>query len=377
MTMAGLFRQTAALVLGLALTLPAGSQVPAERRLAPVTGQLSEEFVSITSIRELRDGRVLITDPRGGRLVLADFGADRLDTIGRRGRGPGEYDLVWPIWPLSEDSTLMPLPASRRWILFDGARMVSTLSPDAHIVREGLFLHGADRLGRVLMQRSDRAKPGITEIGAGDSSYLLLGDRRTGRVDTVGRVRRAEMRVEAESDADGRIIRSSARAASPLAADEPARLFLDGWIAVVRRAPYRVDWRTPTGEWRKGPPLPFTPVRIDQKEREAAMRFSAEQSGSEPRSPDSFAGWPSELPPYTEYRTYPIVPAPQGHIAIRRTRSARAPEPRYDIVNREGRLVSRIVLEPGEAIVGFGRQSVYVVRIDDDGLLWLTRHPWP
>jgi hypothetical protein len=118
-------------------------------------------------------------------------------------------------------------------------------------------------------------------------------------------------------------------------------------------------------------------MRVDRKEREAAMRFDAEQTGSEPRSPDTFTGWPAELPPYTGFRTYPIVPTPEGHIAIKRTPSARAPEARYDIVNREGRLVSRIVLEPGHAIVGFGRQSVYVVRTDQDGLQWLQRHPWP
>lgn len=59
-----LLRRTATVVLALSISLPAASQVPAERRLAPATGQLSEEFISITSIRELSDGRVLITDPR-------------------------------------------------------------------------------------------------------------------------------------------------------------------------------------------------------------------------------------------------------------------------------------------------------------------------
>lgn len=352
-------------------------QLPAERRLAPATAQLTEDFTSITSLRELRDGRVLLTDPRGDRFVVADFRSDRLDTIGRVGRGPGEFAFPAPIFALAGDSTVMPVPTTRRWLLLVGARIVATLPPDAPVVRNGRFIDGADGFGRVLERVAPRPKHGVSEIGAKDSSLLVLADRRTGREDTVGRVRRAGSIVDASLDASGRITRIQGKSFSPLEVDEPSRLFIDGWIAVVRRDPYRVDWRSPDGTWRQGNTIPYQRVRVDRREREAAMRFAAEQSGSKPYDPDTFDRWPEELPPFSEFRTYPVVPTPEGHIAIRRTRSARAPEPRYDVVDRRGRVVTRLVLDRGEAIVGFGVGAVYVVRTDEDGLNFLARHPWP
>ncbi len=352
------------------------AQLSAERILPPATARLPEDFTSITSVRELRDGRVLITDPRGDRFVVADFRTGRLDTIGRVGRGPGEFAFPAPVFPLSDDSTVMSVPTTRRWLLLHGSRIVATLPPDAPVVRNGQFLAGADSLGRVLEHVTPRPKHGVSEIGANDSSLLVLADRRTGRADTVGRVRRAGAKVDAALDASGRITRIQAKLFSPLEVDEPARLFLDGWIAVVRRDPYRVDWRSPDGAWRKGSPIPFTRVKVDRREREATVRFFAEQSGTTASNPDSFDRWPAELPPFTGFRTYPVVPTPEGHIAIRRTRSARAPEPRYDVVDRQGHVLARLVLERGEAIVGFGAGTVYVVRTDEDGLNFLSRHPW-
>lgn len=75
------------------------AQLPAERRLPPATAHLSEDFTSITSMRELRDGRVLITDPRGDRFVVADFRTDRLDST--RSGGWGADRVSSPFRPRS------------------------------------------------------------------------------------------------------------------------------------------------------------------------------------------------------------------------------------------------------------------------------------
>lgn len=49
---------------------------------------------------------------------------------------------------------------------------------------------------------------------------------------------------------------------------------------------------------------------------------------------------------------------------------------RYDVVDREGRLDAILILPPNEAVVGFGRSSVYVVETSELDLQRLRRHPW-
>src|SRR5512141_3017376 len=80
----------------LAALLPAtvaGQAVPAVR-LGTATVRLEAEFTSISSVRELHDGRVILSDPRDRGLVLVDFRTGRVEPIGRKGQGPGEYGLA-------------------------------------------------------------------------------------------------------------------------------------------------------------------------------------------------------------------------------------------------------------------------------------------
>lgn len=365
----------AAALVCLLVPLCLAAQLPPERRLDGPATRLSHDFVSITSVRELRDGRVLVTDPRGDLFAVADFAGDEVTAVGRKGRGPGEYQWIPPIFPLGDDSSLMAISDNRRWLVLKGAQIVMTLPPDAPVVSSGRTPLGVDTLGRVLSWNDGPRFLGERVMARGDSVALLLMDRRSGSIDSIGRVRVSGGRVEASLDARGRRT-ISFRQSSPFEMMEPALLFPDGWIAVVRREPYRVEWRSPGGAWRIGASIPVARVRIDATERRATMRFSAEQYGSKVGDPAMYERWPEYLPAIAPYRTYPVVPTSDGLIAIRRTRSARAPEPRYDIVDRTGRVVQRLVLSPGEAIVAFGRGTVYVVRTDEDGVLYLERRAW-
>ena len=361
--------------LGILHALSLSAQSPRERPLKP-GARFPEDFVGITSVRELADGRVFVTDPQGRNLVLADFASGKLDTIGRKGRGPNEFSFAAPLVELVGDSSIMALPTDRRWLLLDGPRIVATLPPDAPLVADGHFLSGADRDGHVLYERGEPTRSGVTITDHRDSSYVVLADRRTGRGDTVARKRIAESRREAQVDASGRILRSQMKMGSPLAVSEPARLLLDGWIFIVRRDPYRVDWRRPDGTWIHGAPLPNEKVRLTRTEREATMRYVAMRSGSRVGDPDFFDNWPEYYPPFPT-GLFPVVSTPEGNVVIQRVQTANAPQRRYDLVNRHGQLQGRLVLNSNEVIAGFGKNAVYVVTIDDDGLHWLARHPWP
>src|SRR5688572_21860994 len=82
-------------------------QEPRAVTLRPADATLGEPFTSVYSIRELADGRVLISDNgQDNRLVVADLASGRVRTVGNVGAGPGEYRAAGRLFPLAGDSTL-------------------------------------------------------------------------------------------------------------------------------------------------------------------------------------------------------------------------------------------------------------------------------
>jgi hypothetical protein len=64
-------------------------------------------FGYIGGVRELQDQRVIVADPLGVALVIADLNANSIDTIGHIGAGPEEYRQPDRVLPLPGDSTLL------------------------------------------------------------------------------------------------------------------------------------------------------------------------------------------------------------------------------------------------------------------------------
>ena len=65
----------------------------------PTSATLREEFSGLTAVRELPDRRVVLADQVESRLVIADFAANSVVTVGRVGGGPGEYTRVRTLFP--------------------------------------------------------------------------------------------------------------------------------------------------------------------------------------------------------------------------------------------------------------------------------------
>jgi hypothetical protein len=49
----------------------------------------------------------------------------------------------------------------------------------------------------------------------------------------------------------------------------------------------------------------------------------------------------------------------------------------YDVFDGTGKLARHVMLPDDTRLVGFGKNSVYLVRIDDDDLQWLERYRRP
>jgi hypothetical protein len=153
----------------------------------------------------------------------------------------------------------------------------------------------------------------------------------------------------------------------PLNAQEHAELFPDGWLAAARLEPYRVDWRSPDGQWIRGAPLPFRAVPMTDREK----RAYAERNSWATDATD----WPEVLPPF-DRTPPPLLTAPDGLLLIHRLPTADQRDTRYDVVDRHGVLLGQLVMAPNQRLLGFGARSVYVITIDDDGIQRLSRHAW-
>jgi hypothetical protein len=158
----------------IATLLPASSlaQVPA-LRLKPAAATLDEEFGRIYSVREIADGRVLISDnSSASRLVVADLATGVVKELGRAGNGPGEYQHpAGRLLALLNDSTLF-VSRNRppRWVILHGAEIIESVPGDSKAFLAANNAVGADDRGNVIAHR--------TLAGGGNARRSAPGGRR-------------------------------------------------------------------------------------------------------------------------------------------------------------------------------------------------------
>lgn len=348
------------------------AQGAAQQKLRAANARMDAEFTRIVGIRELRDGRVLVADAGEKLLRLVDFEKNTAVQIGRAGRGPAEYATVSPLYAIGSDSTLMPDAGNGRWFVMHNEEIGRPIPPDNPAVRARGAFKGIDRQGRVLSTTTPQVRDGIQQRGKGDSIAIVLTAVASGDADTVAKLEMAAVTMQAELDKSGKITSMNIRVPA-LSVGEEALLFPDGWIAIARLNPYRVDWRTLDRRWIRGAPLPFLTQPVDARERKAFLDRRASASGRAPAAP-SDDSWPVTMPPF---QPWPLLALPNGNVLILRTPTADHPGQRYDQIDRQGRLVAWLELPTTQRIAGIGVQSAYIVVTDDDGIQHLQRHPWP
>lgn len=362
--------------------IPLGAQRPAAITLKPASGQHPEEFTAVSALRELADGRVLVSDSRESRLVVLDFRAGATKAVGRTGRGPSEYSRAATFFALGADSTLMLDPGSRRWLVLAKDSIVVTVPPDDRaVLAVSAFPRGADARGKLLARREKAVADAPTaETTERDSSAFVLVDRATALQDTIAWGMPLPRRTQQSRNAKGEITSMSIMPVGVLGYEEGGILFPDGWFAIARHRPFRVDWRSPTGTWTKGAPLPVAPIRVDARERSAYLERNAENYRPRPEVPPAFAlkpptpgDFPDVIPPFPPGA---LSVGPDGVLIIRRTKSADFTGSNYFFVDRQGKLLGELALPASETVVGAGPRTLYVAVKDEDDILRLRRHPW-
>lgn len=373
------------------------AQPVSTKTLSKPAQTFAEPFSRIGGIREQSDGRVVVLDRQEIKLVRIDFKTGRSTTLGRSGQGPGEYTLPISLVALPGDTTVATDMSGGRLLVITRDSVSGTpLRSKGFDNNKPLVTRSqveSDAEGR-LYEQADRYRAENGRLMQTQFAGIRRLNRSTGAQDTIGMLSRMMQSPLVHPVATKMAAPKNGAPAGALAMrTQPTFPSVDQWavapdgrIAMVTVFPYRVAYYAPNGDSTKGPPIAYTPVRMS-----AALKAQWKETKLRPVPTLNYGGdgkvtagksipryeepaeWPEELPPFLMDA---VRFAPDGNLWVERTTAARAPQT-FDVIDRSGRVASHVVLPAKSRLVGFGKASVYIVRIDEDDLEHLERHMLP
>jgi hypothetical protein len=386
--MSGTKRTSVLLCVGLLAAL-GGRPLPAqvtEEILSEPEAIFPEAFALVQGLQELPDGRVMVADPLGQTLVIADMVAGTADTLGGVGQGPAEY---------RQPDGLFPLPGGATLLVDLGNARLTQLGPDGSFgetmpIAQGepgtgslqlLLPRGTDSRGAIYFRPMPRPGPQLP-----DSAAVARWDRAAGAMDTVTRVKIPAMRRSVSGAAGNQAVSIMP---IPLSPEDAWAVSWDGRVVVARCGDYHVEWIHPDGRVVRGAPLQYEPVRVRRADKEEwaeslgnginiginvqnnERRISMSRGGDRGDGPDlDSLEWPDQKPPFVSNGVWVT---PEGEVWVQRSVPA-GQALRFDVFGGDAELEKQVSLPAGRSVVGFGRSTVYAVRTDDMGLQWLERY---
>jgi hypothetical protein len=385
----------------LAAAAPAAAQAPL-KTLAKPDVEYSEPFTTISALRELRDGRVIVSDIRDKTVQLVDLRAGSAQKIGREGSGPGEYALPARLLALPGDTSVVYDPLNRRFLTIgpDGrpGAFVSYESDEPGGrggVRLTLGARYTDARGRLYSQAPNFSIGPDGAPTSADTAAIIRFDRATKKTDTLAWVHVPTTTIR--SSQGGTNVSIRAGGGNPFSAVDDWAVTPDGRVAVVRTKDYHVDWYSPNGQKTSGPAVAYQKIKVTEEDKKQWRERQASGGGGTafvvtqqagPGGTSSSAGvappsslrlpeptdWPEVKPAFVGQAA---AAAPNGQLWVLRTRAANDKVPTYDVFDATGRVVSRVALPPSTRLVGFGNGTVYLARSDEDDLQYLQRYKLP
>ncbi len=350
-----------------------------EVTLGKVDRVLSQDFTQIRGLRELPDGRVLLSDRLDKGVVVVDFATNSMRAIGRSGRGPAEYRMPTTLTPLPGDSTLLS---------DEGNSRIAIIGPDLRIHRSmNVMLPGAsmavgarsiDNLGRFYLQIP--AWMSSVEL-PNDTIPIVRFDPKARKVDTLVRVKGMDWLPPGPRHGFGWVV---------FAPQDVWTVAPGGRVAVVRSGDYHVEWYEPNGRVLRGAPVRFERIPVTMEERLAYVREFLDNSMMSGRGEEgSMSPIPAEMkdekrvrematrntfaeakPAFTDGA---LIQGPDNTLWVER--SIRLGEaPLWDVFDGNGRHISRVRLRAKHQLAGVGARFLYVIATDDDGVQRLERY---
>lgn len=399
----------------LAVALPLGAQ-QAPRTLPAPQAEYEEPFSQIGGIRELRDGRVIVADPRDKVVSVIDFRSGSSSSIGREGSGPQEFGLPMRLYTAPGDTTLLFDPLNSRYLIIGpDAKPINTFRLEDEAPRRpqtpppgqerpqsrlqatiggfGFSPRASDARGRLYGEGSP-ISPGPDGPIVADSVPLIRMDRATRRMDTLTYIVLPKSNTQVSGGGGNQ--RVMIGGANPLSPRDEWAVFPDGRVAVARAKTYQIEFIAPDGTKRSGPRIAYTPVRMNAAEirYEEGLRNAARanqmsimmsnnngqitrsaQMGPGANAPplEPLTDWPDVKPPFRAGQAS-VWARPNGELWVRRTENAQARGTLYDVINAQGTVAFQVRLEDGVTLAGFGANTIYTTRKDEDDLVYLRRH---
>ena len=258
--------------------------LPSIRQLGPVTAVARDSLGAVTTIRHLPDGRVLVNDIVGRRVVMFDSSLATSTVIAdttaatANAYGPRPGGLI----PYRGDSTLFLDPASLSMLLIDPngkiARVMSApRAGDVGFLVGGPFgSPGFDPQGRLVY----RAPPNFMMRGPPpsgnrlpqiptppDSAALVRFDLASRKLDTATFFKTPKINLNVTQSPDGGVRVTST--VNPLPQGDDWALLSDGTIALVRGRDYHVDFLSPQGALTSSAKIPFQWERLTDEAKVA------------------------------------------------------------------------------------------------------------
>ena len=412
-------RAVAAAALLVAPGLPAtAQQLPPIRQIGSVVTATAEKLGAVSAIRQLPDGKVLVNDIIGRRVLLFDSTLKSFTVVADTTSATANAYGARPggLIPFRGDSTLFVDPASLSMLVIDGngriARVMSVpRASDAFFLIGGPFgSPGFDPQGRLVY----RAPPGrMFAAGAGarsgggaggisareaftppvipDSAPLVRVDLATRKLDTLTffKTPKIQMNVTRTPDGGIRVLPTI----NPLPLVDDWAVLPDGTIALVRGRDFHVDWIAPDKSVTSSPKIPYEWERLTD-EGKVAFIDSTRKAMEEARASGNLAGVVGgamlgggpmirmggppgpgavgdlrggQVPPLVEPAELPDYKPPfpggatrvdaEGNLWIRTTQNVKG-LPVYNVINRKGEVIDRVQLPAGRVIAGFGAGGI-------------------
>lgn len=260
--------------------------LPPLTALGPVLATSKEPLGSVSQVRALPDGRVIVHDLTGRRVLLFDSTFQHMTVIADSTSATGNAygSRLGGLIAYRGDSTLFVDPQSISMLVIDpNGKIVRTMAaPLPNEVNQLIGgqngTPGFDAQGRLVyraqMRLSQKAmqamQPGQFQMPAlPESSFVVRVDLKTRKVDTAATFRIPKINMNVTRDDNGRVMVTST--VNPIPWTDDWALLSDGTLAVVRGQDYRVDLIGPDGKVTSAPKLPFEWQRLSDEDKTAII----------------------------------------------------------------------------------------------------------
>jgi hypothetical protein len=376
----------AGLVLGsMALSGAGGAAAQDVTSLGEPSAAYAEPFSLIGGIRELADGRVLVSDALEEALYVLDPGLQSAEQISRKGQGPDEYRQPDALFAWPGDSALMVDLGNGRMTVIGSDYGFGRTIPVVQQEAMGLQIvipQGVDASGYLYYQpRGD----GVIRDSA---DIVRWRPEAEGEPEPVVRIKLEDVTERTSGGAND--MRQEVRPV-PLSPEDGWAVGQDGAVAVVRVGDYHVDWVRPDGSVVSGSSVSWKPVSVKAADKEAwaeemaasgmmmmvtndngQMNARMRRGGGRTPDVDGFE-WPEVKPPFEPGS---VRVDPLGYAWVERHVPA-GEKPVLDVFDAVGNRVASVTIPARCSLRAFGEGTLYITRRDDLGFQWLERYARP